>query len=391
MRINQLSMKTRIININYFIFAGLITTLIFTSCKVPYDPPIKSSGAHYLVVEGYINSNGVPTDIKLSRTRSITWGDTASYINETGAQVTIEDNQNNNYPLNETGGGHYSATYDLNASNRYRLHIITQDHSEYLSDFVACKDAPPIDSVGWKFNGSDVQIFVNTHDPSGQSKFYRWDYTETWEFHSEYYSELQYNPDTTVSPRSSPVYVCYQTRKSPNILVGSSEKLNEDVIHEAPIALIGDHDQRLSVLYSTLVTQFVLDSNAYNYWNAMKGNTENVGSIFGTQPNQVKGNIHCLSDTSETVIGYIGAGSIQQVRIFISNASMPADWNQKGNCDYFEVPPIKDSIAFYFGEQGFVPIKAHLNGIIVLGYYTSEGPCVDCTLNGSPVKPSFWP
>jgi hypothetical protein len=384
-------MKNRILNINYFFFAGFITSLFLASCKVPYDPPIKSSGAHYLVVEGYINSNGVPTDIKLSRTRSITWGDTASYINETGAHVEIEDNQNNTYPLYETGGGNYSGTYNLNTSGKYRLHITTTDHKEYLSDFVDCKESPPIDNVGWKFNGSDVQVFVNTHDPSNQTKFYRWDYTETWEFHSDYNSQLQYNPDTTVTYRTSPVYVCYQTRKSPNISVGSSEKLAEDLIHEAPITLIPYHDKRLSVLYSTLVTQFALDSNAYNYWNAMKGNTENVGSIFGTQPNQVKGNIHCISDNTETVIGYIGAGSTQQARIFIANTSMPADWNQRGNCDYIEVPPIKDSLAFYFGVQGFVPITPHLNGIIVLGYYSSEGPCVDCTLNGSPVKPSFWP
>ncbi|HSN08753.1 MAG TPA: DUF4249 domain-containing protein [Hanamia sp.] len=384
-------MKNRILNINYFFFASLITTLFFASCKVPYDPPVKSSGAHYLVVEGYINSNDVPTDIKLSRTRSITWGDTASYINETGALVVIEDNHGNSYPLYETGGGNYTASYNLNSSNKYRLHITTTDHKEYLSDFVACKESPPIDDVGWKFNSSDVQVFVNTHDPSNQTKFYRWDYTETWEFHSEYYSELQYNPDSTVSPRTIPVYVCYQTHKANNISVGSSEKLKEDVIHEAPVNLIPDHDKRLSVLYSTLVTQYALDSSAYNYWNAMKGNTENVGSIFGTQPNQVKGNIHCVSDNTETVIGYIGAGSTQQARIFISNSSMPADWNQKGNCDYIEVPPNKDSLGLYFGEQGFVPIIPHLDGIIVLGYYGSEGPCVDCTLNGSPVKPSFWP
>ncbi len=384
-------MKNRILNINNFFFSIFITSLIFSGCKVPYDPPIKSSGANYLVVEGYINSNGVPTDIKLSRTRSITWGDTASYINETGAHVEIEDNKNNTYPLYETGGGNYSGTYNLNTSNKYRLHITTNDHKEYLSEFVDCKVSPPIDNVGWKFDGSSVQVFVNTHDPSNLTKFYRWDYIETWEFHSEYNSVLKYNPDSTISPRIIPVNVCYQTHKSNNIAVSSSEKLAEDVIHEAPITLIPDHDKRLSVLYSTLVTQYALDSNAYNYWNAMKGNTENVGSIFGTQPNQVKGNIHCVSDNTETVIGYIGAGSTQQARIFISNSSMPADWNQKGNCDYIEVPPNKDSLGLYFGVQGFVPIIAHLDGIIVLGYYGSEGPCVDCTLNGSPVKPSFWP
>ena len=368
-----------------------LVVFLFASCKVPYDPPIKALGARYLVVEGYINSNGTETDIKLSRTRNITWGDTASYVNEISALVIIEDDHGNSYPLYESGGGDYTGSYNLDSTYKYRLHITTADHKQYLSEFVPCKEAPPIDNVGWKFKGNDVQIFVNTHDPTNKTTFYRWDYTETWEFHSEYNSELQYNPDTTVSARIFPVYVCYQTRHSSNIVTGSSEKLSEHVIHEAPLTLIPYQDKRLSVLYSTLVTQYALDSNAYKYWNAMKGNTEIVGSVFGTQPNEITGNVHCVSDSSEPVIGYIGAGSTQQTRIFISNTSMPQGWNQKGHCDYIEVPPVRDSMAIYFGQQGFVPIKADLNGIIVLGYFASEGPCVDCTLNGTTQKPTFWP
>ena len=384
-------MKKRFLYTHPKLLSGFIVLLFFAGCKVPYDPPLKTSGTSYLVVEGYINSNGEPTNIKLSRTRNITWGDTASYINESGALVVIEDNQNDSYPLYQSGGGNYTGSYNLNTSFKYRLHVTTADNKQYLSDFVACKQSPPIDNIGWKFNDKGVQIFVNTHDPANNTIFYRWNYTETWEFHSEYFSEVQYNRDSTVTPRVFPVYVCYKTHDATNILVGSSEKLKDDVIHEAPLAFIPDHDKRLSVLYSTIVTQFALDSNAYQYWNAMKGNTENVGSIFGTQPNQVTGNIHCMSDPTEPVIGYISAGSTQQARLFISNSSLPADWNQKGNCDYIEVPPIKDSLGFYFGVQGFVPIKPHLNGIILLGYYASEGPCVDCTLNGTSQKPTFWP
>lgn len=384
-------MKERFLYTNPKLLSGFIVLLFFARCKVPYDPPLKSSGTRYLVVEGYINSNGEPTNIKLSRTRNITWGDTASYINESGALVVIEDNQNDSYPLYESGGGNYRGSYNLNTSFKYRLRITTADNKQFLSDFVACKQSPPIDNIGWKLNDDGVQIFVNTHDPANNTIFYRWNYTETWEFHSEYFSEVQYNRDSTVTPRVFPVYVCYKTQDAKNILVGSSEKLKDDVIHEAPLALIPDHDKRLSVLYSTLVTQFALDSNAYKYWSAMKGNTENVGSIFGSQPNQSQGNIHCLSDPTETVIGYISAGSTQQARVFISNSSMPADWNQKGNCDYIEVPPVKDSLGLYFGVQGFVPIKPHLDGIIVLGYYASEGPCVDCSLYGTTEKPTFWP
>lgn len=388
-------MKTKmkiISSTNYYILAAVMVVFFFAGCKVPYDPTLKTAGDRFLIVEGFINVNGVPTNIKLSRTRNVTKGDTASNINETGATVVIEDNQNNLYPLYETGDGNYSASYTLSPSNQYRLHITTLNQEEYRSDFVVVKESPPIDDLGWKFKDSDVQVFVNTHDPGNQTTYYRWDYKETWEFHSEYYSTLMYDSaNVQVVDRTVPVYVCYQTKNSTNIFLGSTAKLQQDVIHEAPLALIPFQDKRISVLYSINVTQYALDPNAYKYWSALKENTENVGSVFGQQPSENVGNIHSITNPFERVIGYISAGSTQQKRLFISNSSMPSNWNQKGNCDYIEVPPIKDSLAIYFGQQGFVPIKPHLNGIILLGYYSSEGPCVDCTINGTPQKPSFWP
>ena len=385
--------KLKIISSNKcYLLTAVVVVFFFSGCKVPYDPTLKTSGDRFLIVEGFINVNGVPTNIKLSRTRNITKGDTASNINETGANVVIEDNQNNIYPLNETGDGNYSATYTLSASNQYRLHITTLNHEEYVSDFVSVKNSPPIDDLGWKFNYGDVQIYVNTHDPNNQTTYYRWDYKETWEFHSEYYSTLMYDAtNEKVVDRNVPVYVCYQTRNSSNIFLGSTAKLQQDVIHEAPLALIPYHDKRISVLYSIEVTQYALDPSAYKYWSTLKENTENIGSVFGQQPSENVGNIHSVTNPFERVIGYISAGSSQQARLFISNTSMPPNWNQKDNCDYIEVPPIKDSLKIYFGIQGFVPIKPDLNGIIVLGYFASEGPCVDCTINGTSQKPTFWP
>ena len=214
--------KLKIISSNKcYLLTAVVVVFFFSGYKVPYDPTLKTSGDRFLIVEGFINVNGVPTNIKLSRTRNITKGDTASNINETGANVVIEDNQNNIYPLNETGDGNYSATYTLSASNQYRLHITTLNHEEYVSDFVSVKDSPPIDDLGWKFNYGDVQIYVNTHDPNNQTTYYRWDYKETWEFHSEYYSTLMYDAtNEKVVDRNVPVYVCYQTRNSSNIFLG---------------------------------------------------------------------------------------------------------------------------------------------------------------------------
>lgn len=384
-------MKKKLLNISPSTVVIFIGLLFFASCKDPYFPTVNSSKSHYLVVDGYINSNGL-TNIKLTRTRTISKGDTAAYINETGANIAIQDNQNNVYPLQEIGDGNYSSSNFLDVNNKYRLHIITTDNKEYVSDFVPCKVSPLIDNLGWKLQDGNVQVFVNTHDPNNHTTYYRWDYVETWEFHSQYYSYLQFvtQPDIAVVTRTVPVFVCYRTGNSSNIFLGSSAKLQADVIHEAPLELIPNHDRRISVLYSAFVTQYALDSSAYIYWSAMKGNTEEVGSIFGNQPNQTQGNIHNIKDSTEIVIGYVGAGSPQQQRIFISNSDVPPGWNQPRNCIEYVVT--KDSIGYYFTGDILIPISGLPAGSpMPTAYFSASGSCVDCTLTGSPIKPGFWP
>ena len=298
--------------------------LFFYRCRDPYNPSILSSDTSYLVVEGFINGNGI-TSIKLSRTRNITTGDTAAHVNELNAVVVIEDQNNAVYHLSETGNGIYAANIILNPANQYRLHIHTSGNKEYVSDYVPYKPSPPIDSLGWHFKNNDVQVYANTHDPQNTTRYYRWTYTETWQVHTSYYSVLQYDVASgSIVDRPDQIYNCWPSKNSTNILLGSSAKLNLDVIHEGPLVLIPFHDNRISVLYSIFVTQYALDSMAYNYWQAIKSNTEDIGSIFDPQPNQTKGNIHCVTDTSETVIGYIGAGSTDSARFFIPNSAMPS-------------------------------------------------------------------
>lgn len=366
--------------------------LMFANCKVPYDPTLKSSDTGSLVVEGSIDG-AVPMVIKLSRSRNLTNGDTALRKYESGAKVTVEDDHQDTYPLYETGNGIYSSLniLSLNPTNQYRLHIFTSNGEEYLSDLVPFKSSPDIDSIGWNLKDGGVQVYANTHDLNNSTKYYRWEYSETWEFHSLYYSNYQYNPpDSTVIPRAVPIYTCWQTDSSTNILLGSSAKLSNDVIYQMPLSYIPPHDQKLSVLYSIWVKQYALDLNGYNYWLAMKNNTENVGSIFDPQPNETVGNIHCVTNPAEKVVGYINAGNTVEKRVFISNSSFPSDWNQFQACSpEITVPNIKDSLNFYFGF-GYVPVDQNITpgGIFYKGY---ERECVDCTIKGTNVKPSFWP
>ena len=65
-----------------------VILIILTSCIDPYSPPVLDQEAAALVIDGFINMNGEST-IRLSRSQNIY--DTNSPLTETGALITLED------------------------------------------------------------------------------------------------------------------------------------------------------------------------------------------------------------------------------------------------------------------------------------------------------------
>jgi hypothetical protein len=358
-------------------------------CIQTYVSPFKSSGTGYLVVEGYILGNA-PTFFRLTRTFALP-GD-SSIPAVTGAQLQLEGTDNSISRFTETGNGYYtlpSAT--LTPDVQYRLRISNVSGETYLSDYVPYKPTPPIDSVNWTINAADVGIFVSTHDPTNNTRYYQWKYNETWEINSGERSDAVFQGDTIATRLpSQQIYTCWHTDSSSSILVATSDKNSQDVIFEQPLVYIPVNTQQIGIEYSVLVSQYSLTNAAYNYLTLMKSNTEQLGFILGPLPTELVGNIHSLSNASEPVVGYISAGTIQQQRIFILRSQVP-DWLWFFECPYMNrgFPTETDSLIFYFGSGLYTPVDNHIG---LVGNYTS---CVDCRdqdgwQSSSNQKPSFW-
>ncbi|MDQ6813271.1 MAG: DUF4249 domain-containing protein [Bacteroidota bacterium] len=357
-------------------------------CKERYNATLSPSQTNLLVIEGFINGNGI-TNITLSRTVPLT--DTAKFKPEGGAVVNIMGADNSSFDVKEKGNGVYaSSALVLNSNQKYRLHIKTRSGGEYLSEYVAIKQTPPIDSVNWKVQNNAVQIYANTHDPQNNSRYYRWDYQETWEIHSSYPNFYKYVNGVVLQRDLSEVpklFYCWRSQASTSILIGSSEQLSDDIISQAPIASIPLGSERLGVRYSILLQQYATDVKAYNYFKMMRNNTETLGSIFDALPSEITGNIVCVSNANEKVIGFVTATIPAEKRIFITSVQLGVFYSQ--NCESKLIPNNKDSIKLAF-QGGLAPYDAEIVGITITGYYSSYPYCIDCTLRGTNVKPSFW-
>ena len=385
----------------------ILILILFAGCKKLYDPPTITAPNSYLVVEGVINSGSDSTIIKLSRTVNIASKITLNPVSD--AALTVESDQNAIYPLIATGNGTYiSAGLNLDNGRKYRLRIKTTSE-EYLSDFETVINSPPIDSVNFTIQSNGLNIYSNTHDPQNNTKYYRWDYQETWIIHSQYDSFYKSNGDTVLARDyiNDQVYTCWTNTVSSTIILNSSAKLARDVIVNNPIIFIPSSSEKLSSKYSILVKQYALSGDAYSFWENLKKNTEQLGSIFDAQPSQINGNIHSLTNPSEPVIGYMSVGSVASTRIFIANQQLPA-WADTPNDPtcmldtfyYAYMPrgattPINQVDEYINYNKGAVNPEIPINpisppGSPPIGYTASEPSCVDCTLRGTNKQPSFW-
>jgi hypothetical protein len=375
----------------------LLVILLALGCRKPYNPKVISSPNSYLVVEGVINTNDVTT-IKVSRTVNLSNSVTTNPVQ---ANLIIECDNGSTYGLNEINEGVYQlAGVTLDNTRKFRLRITTLDNNkQYLSDYEQAKVTPPIDSIGFTITGNKLQLYANSHDPNNNTRYYRFDYTETWRFHSQYYSAYYAAGDTILSRHADQdIYYCFANNTSSTILLGSSAKLTQDVLYQAPITAIESTSEKIELKYSILVHEYALTEKGYKFWESLKKNTEQLGSIFDAEPSQISGNIHNTADAAEPVIGYISAGTVQSKRIFIASEQLPSTWrpiypyecgidtllyNSKAHINQVAqvlIPGLEIPVAGIFSNTSLKPI----------GYTGSSQPCVDCTLRGSKQIPDFW-
>ena len=388
------------------LFHGMLVLLCTGACKEKYMPKTNYPFTGYLVVEGVIEPGGGTTRFRLSRTTAL---DSTYYRNETGATVSVESENNESYPLNESAPGQYQAAgLPVQQSLRYRLHIMTTDAREYLSQLTPVYFTPPIDSVSWSEKNSGVQIYVSTHGPSADTGYYKWRFDETWRYTAKYFSAYIWDPASPYSFHdfrnrndNELVNTCYKSDTSSEILIGSTAKLAANVLNEQPVTFIpySEVPNKLYNRYTIQVYMESISSDEFAWYDKLRKNTESLGSIFDAQPSELTGNIESITDPAETVIGWVGSHTVTQRRIFIGRGDLPSN------------PPLSKGYdncmldTLLFGRDDKLIEGAYSSGTYNLptsfdsppgspspvGIIGSTIDCTDCrTMGGVLTEPDFW-
>ena len=273
----------------------------------------------------------------------------------------------------------------------YQLFITTADGEAYESDWVVLKPAPEIDSLSRSLKvlpgeqelgeTTGVEISVNTHDPAGATRYYRYEWLETWEF---------------LTPITSSYYPgehrCWRSSLSNQITIATTGHLTADVLEKQPLFTIRTTDNRLAIRYSVLVKQFALDPEAYNYWKELQDVSRNTGTLFDPIPQQVEGNMTHLPGGEIPVLGLFQACGVSTSRLFIGREELPEGlYIPSGfeSCRFYETSNPAEMA--YFIENGFEFVDEYVDGNTLFKIYTESPACFRCTFSGSNQRPEYWP
>jgi hypothetical protein len=368
-------------------------------------PEVVNAPTSYLVVDGFINGNGV-TRIKLSRTENVAATTTPPV--EKGATIYITDNTGSRYPLSEkTSGSYQSDSLTLPAGRQYQLRITTSGKVSYESNLVPLKITPPIDKLSFQLADEQVQLLLSTHDASAQSRYYRWNLVETWEFNAAYQSLLEYYPNPKpgqkrLDNRTTPIYTCWRTERATSIMQGTSSQLSQDALTNALVARFSRRAERVKIRYSALISQYVETPEEFAYFEILRKNTEAVGTINDPLPVQLTGNVHRVGRPEEPVLGFVGAHTVQSQRLFIDHTELPPldasvyltpyttcrvgiayFCDTQGNCDV-------EGVIDLFRLHGNIPLYQASDPDYGAGIASASTECADCRVRGTTSKPTFW-
>lgn len=380
-----------------------VAIAILMGCRELYVPAIPETATDFLVVDGFINPQGSSV-FRLTRTTSL--ATPGARPTESRATAVIQDDTGTRYPLTESPAGTYTATAQaLPSTRQYQLRITTAKGKDYQSDLVPVKSTPPIDNLTWKLEGNNVNVYVDTHDATSKSIYYRWSYEDTWLFSMDYRSKLRYSTGRQKFFKrvyDDSLYMCWRSANSTDIRQTNTQALSQDKVSAFPLIALPKNSARLRYGYSTLVRQYAQTLEEYNYWGKLRKNTENIGTLTDAQPTQLTGNVHCLSNANEPVLGFVAAHSVTEKRLLIMRADLPnpVTWFFKtGNEDCLPVDKLDfNSAQYYFTkiQPTYIPLdtiqlESDPNKAPVYGFTAAPPECVDCRTIGTHVKPSYWP
>lgn len=376
---------------NLFILFALI---LISACIEQFQPNITSSTSATYVIEGNITDRGGFYSFYVSKASEVMNPEFSPVDN---CEVRIYDDNDNIFQAEEYAHGEYRVYIDkmyLTVGTAFKMELITPNNEIIQSDYDTLRNSPEIKSVYYNVeeqatNDPDIttpviQFYMDYDGDGTNSRNVMIEIEETWKYIAPYPKQWTWDGSslTVYDPPDYSLSTCWRTTKDPYIYLFSTKNFMQNEYLNFSLHKIENTSQKLLEGYSLLVKQLSMSDAAYTFYEKIQSNTMSEGGLYEAQPEQVKSNLHNISNPGSRVLGYFYVASIKSKRIYYE----PFDEIELNTPEFCS--PIKLDLGYGMLKGMKEPIYLWLEG----GTYSLPDACVDCTSQGgTTTKPDFWP
>ncbi len=309
---------------------------MLTCCKKIYNPAINNQ-LEALVVDGLITNTNGPYSVRLSK--AVPYDSAAGRLPAIGALVTINDNNQNSYQLNEGRAGVYNSDKNFVglSGSIYTLHIQTSQGDIYESSPQLLPPPPSFDSIHGFISAKEILIETSGNgylvsyingvnvllDLNKQSS----ELLPLSRFKSSLIIEYTYSEQLKGPPPPLPkTFYFWNTFSLDNNenITGSKYNTNNASIKNQSVCFFSTSKQSYNIGDTSSIKHFILtfkqynlNSDTYNYYKGVNGQLASEGRLFDPIASQLNGNIKCINDSRKLVLGLFEASSIQTVTYIV--------------------------------------------------------------------------
>lgn len=386
----------------YLKIIALMAMCCAPSCVYPFEVDAPQTQKR-LVIEGNILI-GALTEVNLSYMMGLNTPDSEMKNDKPAGKAWVEAEDGTRYEAEE-GNGSSSIVIDTRtapAKGRYRLCVEDLGTSrEYVTSWQEVNPPAEIDDLTYVWDENTMTLCLSAHSEEGS--YFRWAYVEDYKFHADrpkdFIFDYAENKEVELEESDYSTYWCWSTNSSREVDLVATTDLEDNRLVAHKFHTFSRGSMRLQTRYRMTIYLSCISADAYRYLDNLKITSDFTGDLFTPLPSDVNGNITCVEDPNEKVIGYVDVCQISTkefyldenaYKLYAPGRSQPTsfipivEWNKNGLNPY--PLDLRD-----FWDKGFAPVYEGADGEGNSGVVWDYKRCTDCRQSGGVLEsPEGW-
>ncbi|QSE97898.1 DUF4249 domain-containing protein [Fulvivirga lutea] len=311
--------------------------VILCGCIDPINFEIDSNNDGNIVIDALITDREGTSRVIVSK--SIAYSDNSSNpsINKVRNAQVILNAGADQIIFSENGLGTYIPPSDFKAIEGidYKLVIELSEGEKLESTVQRLVKNAGIDIVNKEYNfrstlsknnvevsKGGVELFLDTDILEEDNKYYRWQFTGTYQIETKPYLSVVPPPPPcgTAPPPDCTCCICWVIEHE-NLII-SDPNFISGKIKNVPIAFIENSEGRFQEKYHFNIDQFSITQEEHEFWKRIK-NQKEQNSIFAQQVGEIPSNIHTVDKENSAVRGYFSVSSIVSASGYLTREDVP--------------------------------------------------------------------